>query len=312
VSTMTVNLPALCLGGNVFGWTADEPQSFAVLDAARSAGLMFVDTADAYSTWAHDGVGGQSETILGRWMSSRDARDEILVATKVGKHPGLEGIRPDTIRRAIDASLRRLQTDAVDLYYAHDDDEGDLAESLAAFDALVRDGKVRMIGLSNFSPERIEQAMRVAQENSLTPPAVLQPPYSLMDRRFEGAERAAAAAHDLAVVPYAALASGFLTGKYRPGRTVDSPRAGRAARYLDDPRGPAVLEALDAAAEAHAVPHAAVALAWLRAQPGVASPIASARTAEQVAPLAAALTFALSAEEVERLSAASAVSAPGR
>ena len=304
-----IDLPPLCLGGNVFGWTADEPTSVAVLDAAREAGLTFIDTADVYSAWAHDGEGGQSEAVLGRWMADRGCRDEVLLATKVGMLEPIDDLRPATTRRALEASLRRLGTDRVDLYYAHQDDGGDLAEALAGFDALRREGLVRMLGLSNFSPERIGEAMAACARDGLTPPVVLQNRWSLVERGFEGAERDAARDAGLAVVPYATLASGFLSGKYRPGRTVDSERAGSAARYLERPEGPRVLEALDAVAEAHAAPHAAVALAWLRAQEGCASPIASARTVEQVAPLAAALTLELTPAELDALDAASR---PGR
>ncbi len=303
---MSVNLPALCLGGNVFGWTADEPTSFAVLDAAREAGITFLDTADSYAHWANGGQGGQSETIIGRWIAGRGGREELVVATKVGMGPG-GNVRPSAVRAGAEGSLRRLGVDSIDLYYAHEDDAGDLAESLGAFDALVREGKARMIGLSNYAPERIREALDICARDGLTPPVALQPEYSLMERDFEGAARDAAAAGDLAVVPYSALASGFLTGKYRPGADpVASARAGSAGRYLQDPRGPRVLEALDAVAGAHGVPVASVALAWLRAQPGVTSPLASARTPEQVAPLAASMTLELAPEELDALALASA------
>lgn len=302
----STDFPALCLGGNVFGWTADEAESFAVLDAARAAGITFIDTADRYSAWAHGGRGGQSEEILGRWMTDRSARGDTLLATKVGRAEGLDDIRPATVRRGADASLQRLQTDYIDLYYAHGDDGGDLAEAFAGFDALVKEGKVRMVGISNFSPERIREALSVCGQEGLTPPVALQPEYSLMERGFEAAGRDIAADGELAVMPYSALASGFLTGKYRPsGDRVSSARADAAAGYLDDPRGAAVLEALDAAAEAHDVPVAAVALAWLRAQPTVASPIASARTVEQVAPLVASLAVELAPGELHALDVAS-------
>jgi len=303
---MPIDLPAVCLGGNVFGWTADEAQSFAVLDAARDAGLTFVDTADAYSAWAHDGVGGQSEEILGAWMASRGVREQTIVATKVGWMPGTEGIRPDTVRRGIEASLRRLRTDYVDLYFAHMDDGEDLAAAFGAFDALVREGKARAIGISNFTPARLREALDVCAREGFALPVALQPQYSLMERAFEDEEQAIALEADLAVTPYYALANGFLAGKYRPGAgAVDSVRADSARAYLDEPRGPAVLDALDAAAATHDVPVAAVALAWLRAQPAIAAPIASARTVEQVAPLAAALTLELTPAELAALDAAS-------
>jgi len=304
---MASEFPALCLGGNVFGWTADEQQSFAVLDAARDAGIGFVDTADVYAAWAHDGVGGQSEEIIGRWMASRGARDETLVATKVGMASEPADIRPQTVRAGAEASLRRLRSDRIDLFYAHADDGGDLAESLGAFDALVREGLVRTVGLSNFTGARVREALEVCEREGLTKPVALQPEYSLMARDFESdGTREAAAAGGLATIPYYALALGFLTGKYRPGGDdSDSPRAGGARAYLAEPRGPAVLDALDAAAAAHAVPVAAVALAWLRAQPTVVAPLASARTPEQVTDLAASLELELSAEELAAIDAAS-------
>lgn len=303
---MPSNIPALCLGGNVFGWTADQQQSFAVLDAARDAGITFIDTADSYSAWAHGGRGGQSEEILGRWMADRSIRGEILLASKVGKLDELHDIRPATVRRAADASLTRLRTDHIDLYYAHEDDGGDLADALGAFDALVKEGKIRMVGISNFSSKRLREALDICARDGLTAPVALQPSYSLMDRSFEDEQSGIAAEAGLAVMPYAALAGGFLTGKYRPDSApVDSARASGASAYLDEPRGPAVLAALDAAAEAHQVPVASVALAWLRAQPTVVSPIASARTLEQVAPLAASLDLALTRDEIDALGTSS-------
>ena len=308
---MPIDLPAVCLGGNVFGWTADADQSFAVLDAAHAAGLTFVDTADAYCAWAHDGVGGQSEEIIGAWMAARGTREQTLVATKVGYLAAREGIRPATVQAAIDDSLRRLQTDYVDVYFAHMDDGEDLAEAFGAFDALVRAGKARAIGISNFTPARLREALDACAREGFAMPVALQPQYSLMERAFEQEEQAIALDAGLAVTPYYALANGFLAGKYRPGGdAVESVRADGARAYLDEPRGPAVLAALDAAAAAHDVPVASVALAWLRAQPAVAAPIASARTVEQVAPLAAALTLELTADELAALDAASRPAAP--
>lgn len=305
---MAFTIPPFCLGGNVFGWTADEAESFAVLDAARDAGIHFVDTADVYSAWAHAGVGGQSEALIGRWMASRGSREETVIATKVGKDPSASDIRPATLRRALDASLSRLGADRVDLLYAHEDDGGELLETIAAFDALITAGKVRAWGLSNFEAPRIREVAEIAAREGLAPPVVLQPDYSLVERGFETELRDAAAEAGLGVIPYWALASGFLTGKYRPGNTDSgSPRAGGAAAYLSEPRGPAVLEALDAVAEAHAAPVASVALAWLAAQPTVVAPLASARTVDQIGPLAASLALTLSPGELASLSAASEV-----
>ncbi|MDO9356603.1 MAG: aldo/keto reductase [Solirubrobacteraceae bacterium] len=303
---MAIELPSLSLGGNVFGWTADEAQSFAVLDAARDAGIHFVDTADVYAAWINGGKGGQSETILGRWIADRGARDETIVATKVGMRPGFDDLRPGTLKAGLDESLGRLQLDTVDLFYAHKDDGGDLVETLATFDGFVKEGKIRAIGLSNFSAERLREALDVAEREGFAKPSVLQPKYSLVERDYETDEQEVAAYGQLAVVPYYALASGFLTGKYRPGGAdTESARAGSASAYLGEPRGPAVLEALDAVAEAHEVEVASVALAWLRAQPTVVAPLASARTVEQVAPLAASLTLELTPDELASLTAAS-------
>lgn len=301
------SFPALCLGGNVLGWTADAAASFAVLDAAREHDLLFVDTADVYSAWAHDGTGGQSETLLGRWMATRGCRDEVLLATKVGMLEPLDSLRPAVVREAAQASLQRLGTDRIDLFYAHQDDGGDLAEALAAFDALVQEGLVRMVGLSNFSADRVREAMAVCERDGLTPPVALQPKWSLVERGFEDSgERDAAVEADLAVLPYSSLASGFLTGKYRPGgAAVESRRAGSASAYLGTSRGPAVLEALDEVAARHGTEVSAVALAWLRAQPGCAAPIASARTVEQMAPLVAAARLELGEDDLATLDTAS-------
>jgi aryl-alcohol dehydrogenase-like predicted oxidoreductase len=291
----------ICLGGNVFGWTADEAQSHSVLDAYAEAGGNFVDTANSYLV-EH----GISETIIGRWLAQRADRDEIVVATKVGGGAGdVRNLRPETIERESRASLARLQTDRIDLYYAHvDDPETPLEETLPAFDALVRAGTVRHIGASNYTPERLTAALELQRSHGLAEFTVLQPHYNLVEREFERTLRPVAEAWELAVVPYFALARGFLTGKYRPGgESVDSPRAGSARAYLDH-GGPDVLEALDAVAAAHGTTVAAVALAWLRAQPTVAAPIASARTTEQLEEILPAATLDLAPAELDRLSAA--------
>ncbi|MBO9534817.1 MAG: aldo/keto reductase [Solirubrobacteraceae bacterium] len=307
VSGMTLSLPRVTLGGNVFGWTADEAQSFAVLDAAHAAGLTSIDTADVYAAWVNGGAGGQSEEIIGRWLAARPGvRDDVVIATKAGKLPALKGIRPEVLREALAGSLGRLGVDMIDLFYLHDDDGGDLRDTLTQLDAFVREGKVRALGLSNFSADRIDEAFAVVADAGLTAPEVLQPEYSLVSRDFEGELAPAAERHGLAVAPYYALASGFLTGKYRPGADVDSVRRGSAGAYLDDVAAIATLERLDEVAQIHDVPVASVALAWLAAQPTVVSPIASARTVEQVGPLATALTLELTTAELASLSAASA------
>jgi aryl-alcohol dehydrogenase (NADP+) len=292
----------LCLGGNVFGWTADEPASFAVLDAYVRAGGNFVDTANSYMR-PNPGI---SETILGRWLAARGGRDELVLATKVGgSMPGQDNLRPETIAQAARDSLARLQTDRIDLYYAHKEDRATpLADSLRAFDQLVRDGLVRHVGLSNHAPSRVAEAIAICEREGLAPITVLQDHYNLLERDFEQELAPLCEEHDLAAAPYFGLARGFLTGKYRPGApAVESPRAGGASVYLDD-RGIAVLEALDEVAAAHGVPVAAVALAWLRTRPAVVAPIASARSPQQLAELLPMATLELGEDEAERLTAA--------
>jgi aryl-alcohol dehydrogenase-like predicted oxidoreductase len=288
----------LCLGGNVFGWTADEAQSRAVLDAYTAAGGNFVDTANSYLV-EH----GRSEAILGRWLAERGDRDEIVVATKVGGGRGaVRNLRPDNIEREARASLERLQAERIDLYYAHfDDRETPLEDSMRAFDALVRAGTVRHLGASNYTPERLTAALELQRELGLAEFTVLQPHYNLVERDFERTLLSVADAWDLAVLPYFALARGFLTGKYRPdGESVESQRADAARAYLDS-GGAAVLDALDEVAAAHETTVAAVALAWLRARPRVVAPIASARTTEQLEQILPAATLELAPEEVDRL-----------
>jgi aryl-alcohol dehydrogenase-like predicted oxidoreductase len=294
----------LCLGGNVFGWTADRAASFAVLDAYAAAGGNIVDTADIYA-------GGASEALVGDWMAARGNRDEIVVATKVGAD---EGLATETIRAHVETSLKRLRTDRIDLYYAHFDDlDTPLEETLAAFDELVRAGKVRAIAASNYSPERLAEALAISEREGLARFAALQPHYNLVERAaYEGPLAELAARERLPVLPYFALARGFLTGKYRPdGETPASERAEGARAYLDA-RGIAVLEALDAIAAAHATSVAAVALAWLRARPTVLAPIASARTPAQLAELLPGATLELSEQERARLDAVSAEGARSR
>lgn len=299
----------LSLGGNVFGWTADEQESFAVLDAYAAGGGNFVDTADAYSAWVEGHSGGESETLIGRWLKSRGNRDRIVVATKVGAHPRFKGLRAANVKAAAEESLRRLQTDHIDLYYTHyDDPETPVEEFLGALDDLVREGKVRQIGASNITPERLEEALAASEREGLARYVAIQPHYNLVSRgTYEGPLADAAARHGLSAMPYFALASGFLTGKYRPqGAAVESARAAGAGKYLQDPRGPRVLEALDEVAAAHHVEPATVALAWLTAQPTVAAPIASARTVEQLPALLAAAELRLTADELKTLDVASA------
>ena len=297
----------LCLGGNVFGWTADERESFAVLDAYAAAGGNFVDTADRYSQWVPGNRGGESEEILGRWMAARGNREQIVVATKVGSKSDRKGLAADNVRAATEESLQRLQTDRIDLLYTHRDDEVTAPEeTLAALGELVREGKVRHIAASNISPARLEQAMAASAREGLVRYVALQPHYNLVERDYENGLADVCRRHDLGCLPYFALAKGFLTGKYRAGADeVRSERATGATAYLDE-RGERVLAALDAAAAAHDAPVAAVSLAWLAAQPTVVAPIASARTPEQLAELMAMVDLRLTDDERRALDEASA------
>ncbi|GAB3602120.1 aldo/keto reductase [Kineococcus gypseus] len=306
IGTSDLDVRPLSLGGNTFGWTSDEAQSHRVLDAFVDGGGDFVDTADVYSAWSAGGA-GISETILGRWFAKSGKRDSIVLATKVGKAPGLEGLAAGTIRKAVDASLQRLGTDRIDLYWAHADDEGTpLEETLGAFDELVTAGKVRALGASNFTGPRLQEALETARREGFTAYSALQNEYNLVAREeYESGTADVVAANGLAMVPYFALASGFLSGKYRPGQRTDSERSGKAAAHLDTPRGQRVLTALDEVAAAHGAEVASVALAWLAAQPTVVAPIASARTVEQVGPLLASLELELTEDEVAELERAS-------
>jgi aryl-alcohol dehydrogenase-like predicted oxidoreductase len=293
------------LGGNVFGWTADRDASFRVLDAFLDAGGRSIDTADVYSAWIGGNSGGESETIIGEWLGSRGVRDRVVIATKVGSLEGRRGLSAATIRAAVDDSLRRLQTDRIDLYFAHRDDErAAQEETMGAFDALVKAGKVREIGASNFTPARLRSAARIAEASGLTPFTVAQDHWSLVERDAEIDVVPTVGELGMVEVPYSSLASGFLTGKYRPGVDVASQRAGRAAAYLENPRNVDLLDALDDVAAEHGVPVTAVSLAWLREQAHVAAPIASARTAEQVGDLMRSATVSLTRQQVELLSAA--------
>lgn len=296
----------LNLGGNVFGWTADESTSFQILDAFVDAGGSFIDTADMYSAWVPGNTGGDSEKVIGSWIRRTGRRDDLVIATKVAKHPEFPGLSPANVVAALDASLERLGTDHVDVYYAHYDDETvPMADIVGTLSSLVDAGKTRHIAISNFSPERIDEWFAVTEANGLHRAVALQPGYSLADRDYEtNGLREAAERHELAVLPYSALASGFLTGKYRPGNEVSSPRAGGASRYLDE-RGLRILAALDEVAANHQVEVASVALAWLRQRPTIAAPIASASTVEQLPALLASAHLTLEASEMELLTSAS-------
>ena len=301
--------PRLVLGGNVFGWTASGEEAFAILDRFVEAGGTMIDTADVYSAWVPGHKGGESESFIGEWLQRRGRRDDVLIATKVGMLPGEGGekLEPARIASAAEASLKRLGTH-IDLYYAHQDDEKTpLADTLAAFDALVRAGRVRAIGASNYTAARLNEALDISEREGLARYEVLQPEYNLMVRdNFEGDRQQLCIDRNVGALPYFGLASGFLTGKYRSeadkGKSI---RGGRMDGYLTD-RGFAVLAALDEVASETGATPAQVALAWLAARPGVTAPIASATSRAQLDELLGVLTLDLTGEQTERLTDAGA------
>ena len=301
-----LHLAPLVLGGNVFGWTADEPTSFAVLDAFVAGGGNAIDTADVYSAWApgHAG-GGQSETVIGKWLAQRGRRDDVLLFTKVGMElaPDKKGLSKPYIKQAVEASLRRLQTDYIDLYQSHKDDESlPVTEPLEAYAELIKEGKVRAIGASNFKPARLQAALDAAQQG-LPRYESLQPEYNLYDREaFEKDDLPIVQASGIGVIPYFGLAAGFLTGKYRSEADLgQSPRgAGIGKKYLND-KGFNILKALDAVAARHGIKQAQVALAWLMQAPGITAPIASATSPAQVQELLKALEVQLTPADVAEL-----------
>lgn len=297
----------LALGGNTFGWTSDREESFAVLDAYRDAGGNFIDTADQYSTWVPGNQGGESERIIGEWLSTRNDRNDIIVATKCGRTPGFEGLAPDNIRTCLDRSLRRLGVDHVDVYFAHvDDPDVPLEETLGVFDELVTAGKIRHVAASNFSPPRLAQALAVSRLHGLAEYVAVETLYNLVERAdYESELREVVVAEGLSCLPYYALASGFLTGKYRPRARPDGARAANAGRYCTD-AGFRVIEALDHIAIERDVSVAAVALAWLVSHDEVAAPLASARTVEQLGQLMAFVDIGLEPGERALLDEASA------
>lgn len=302
-----LDIRPLSLGGNVFGWTADRDTSFAVLDAFHAGGGDFIDTADGYSHWAPGNSGGESETLIGEWLASRKP-ENVVVATKVSTHPDFRGLSAKNVRAAAEASLQRLGVDAIDLYYAHfDDPETPLEETVGAFAELVSEGLVRYVAVSNYTAERIREWISLAQAAGADLPVAVQPHYNLVHRTAVESEIVPVAEEfGLSLVPYYALASGFLTGKYRTTDAAgDSPRAGGAAK-LATPAGLAVIDALEEIGNAHGASIATTALAWLRAQPTVVAPIASASRPEQVADLVASMSLELSGDELARLDEVSA------
>jgi aryl-alcohol dehydrogenase-like predicted oxidoreductase len=315
-----IEVAPLALGGNVFDWTADEATSFAVLDAFVDAGGTMIDTADVYSAWVPGHKGGESESLIGRWLKRDPAkRSKVVIATKVGYLDGIivDGeyvpmLDPAVVARACDASLERMGIDTIDLYYQHKDSETvPLADSLGAFELLREQGKIRAVGLSNFAAERVDEAVSTARTCGFMPPVALQPWYNMVERnRFEGELRDAAIRNGLAVFPYYSLANGFLTGKYRsPADLGKSVRGSRSERYLEG-NGLEVLRALDQVAAETGAALATIALAWLIAQPSITAPIASATSVEQLKELTAAMDLTLSLDQIARLDEASAETEP--
>ncbi|MDR6952885.1 aryl-alcohol dehydrogenase-like predicted oxidoreductase [Ancylobacter sp. 3268] len=304
-------VPPLCFGGNVFGWTADEATSFRLLDELLAAGFNFIDTADVYSRWAPGHVGGESETIIGKWIKARGNRDRIVLATKVGADMGRGKVclKADYIAEAVEASLKRLQTDRIDLYQSHwDDAETPFEEVLHAYDTLIKAGKVRIIGASNLTGQRLFDALAVSTREHLPRYETIQPEYNLCERAaYETDIEPVARANGLGVITYFSLAAGFLTGKYRsPEDAGKSVRGGENVRKYLNPRGLGILAALDAVAAEHGANPTQVALAWVMARPSVTAAIASASKPEQLGDLIAAAELGLTAGDIDRLNAASA------
>lgn len=303
IGSSNLDIYPLALGGNTFGWTSDENASFEILDAFIAGGGNFVDTADLYSAFAEGNSGGESETIIGNWTAARGNRDDVIIATKVSQHPEFQGLAPKNIKAAAEASLKRLQSDHIDVYYAHyDDGKTPLIESLAAFDELVKDGKVRYVAISNYSADRIREWVSLAEQNDFAKPIALQPHYNLVTRREYESELAPVATDaNLGVFPYFSLAAGFLTGKYRTHEDLEGQARQRLAKGYFTDKGLDVVTALSEIADAHSAEISTVALAWLLAQPTVTAPIASASKISQLPALLAAPQLKLTSEEVQRL-----------
>ena len=300
----------LCFGGNVFGWTVDEARSFQLLDAFVDAGFNFIDTADVYSAWVPGNKGGESETIIGNWLKRTGKRNQVIIATKAGSEmgPGKKGLSKKYILQAIEESLRRLQTDVIDLYQSHIDDTATpLEETLEAYAKLVKQGKVRAIGASNYSADRLSEALRVSKEHGFPRYESLQPLYNLYDRSdFESGLQEVCEKNGIGVIPYFSLASGFLTGKYRSETDLKSSARGAFVKKYFNDRGYRILDALDQVAKDYNSTPAKVSLVWLLARPTITAPIASATSAAQLQDLLDATNLKLDAAAIERLNQASA------
>ena len=302
--TTNLEISPIVFGGNVFGWTLDEKESFRMLDIINDKGFTTIDTADSYSHWAPGNSGGESETIIGKWLKDKGTRENIILATKVGSNPGKDGrdVSKKYILKAAEDSLRRLQTDYIDLYFTHWDNESTpVEETLEAYEQLIKQGKVRHIGASNLSPQRISESLKVAREKDLPQYEVLQPEYNLLERdNFENQYRPIAEENELGVITYFSLASGFLTGKYRKEEDLDGAREGMVKKYFNE-QGLNKLNTLDQVSKAHGVSNAAVALRWLMNRPGVTAPIASATKESHLRAFEEAVKLQLTPEDMDRL-----------
>ena len=302
-----IHIAPFAFGGNVFGWTIDEATSFSLLDAFVGAGFNLIDTADSYSAWIEGNSGGESETIIGKWLRISGRRNDVVIATKVAKWDRFPGLAPDNIRAAAEGSLQRLGVEAIDVYFSHEDDPNvPIADTLGAYSRLIEEGKVRAIGASNFSAARLAESLDISEREGLPRYEVLQPEYNLMERSgYEAELEPLVRERNLGVISYSALASGFLTGKYRDEADLgNSPRGYGVRKYLDK-RGKAVLSALDEVAARHLVKPAQVALAWLMARPGISAPIASATGLDQLDQLIGAAKLTLSIQDMALLDRAS-------
>ena len=310
LGTSDLVVSPLTLGGNVFGWTVGEPSSFKILDAFLEAGFNFIDTADVYSMWAPGNKGGESETIIGNWLKKNGKRKDVIIATKLGNDMGngKKGLNAKYMKQAVEDSLKRLGTDYIDLYQSHIDDPGTpVEETMSAYNELIKEGKVRYIGASNLSAERIKASNDFAHANDLEAYISLQPLYNLYDRqKFENEYSKLVQDESLGVIPYYALASGFLTGKYRSDADLDKSKRGQGAKKYMDERGMKILAAMDEVALEHKVPLSQIAIAWLLHKPLITSPIASATSELQLAELLQATTLTLTQEQIARLEQAGA------
>jgi aryl-alcohol dehydrogenase-like predicted oxidoreductase len=312
IGTSGLKVYPFAFGGNVFGWTIDEKQSFTILDAFVDAGLDFIDTADVYSAWAPGNKGGESETIIGNWLKQSGKRDKVVIATKVGMDmgEGKQGLSKKYIHQAVEASLQRLQTDYIDLYQSHrDDTDTPLLETMEAFTDLVKQGKVRVLGASNYEGARLREALNISKENNLEAYQCLQPEYNLyMREHYEKELEPICREKQVGVISYFSLASGFLTGKYRSENDLSQSSRGQGVKKFLDAKGYKILAALDKVSAAHNVTQAAVALAFVMARPGITAPIASATSTTQLNELVKSVELKLSGEEIDELSKASSYS----